>query len=96
MPTRRASVRAMSQSQSPKTCVYVGFGGAPGAAFAFTRPHARVEAAGAVVRDRVVLGELVALALARHHVQELRALEAAHVLQRLDSASRLWPSTWPV
>ena len=40
-------------------------------------PLGGIELARAVVGDRVVLGELVALALARDDVQELRALAAS-------------------
>ncbi len=43
-----------------------------------------IELAGAVVQDRLGLGQLVALALLGHHVQELRALELLDVFQRRD------------
>ena len=46
--------------------------------------HRRIELARPVVGDRIGLGQLVALALARHDVQELRALEMLDVLQRRD------------
>jgi hypothetical protein len=45
---------------------------------------ARVELAGPVVQDRVGLGELVALALLGHDVQELRPVQLPDVLQRRD------------
>ncbi len=41
-----------------------------------------IELGHAVVEDRIVLGELVALALARDHVQELRAVQRTDVGQR--------------
>ena len=44
--------------------------------------HRRVELAGAVVVDRIGLGQLVAVALLRDHMQELRARHVAQVLQR--------------
>ena len=46
--------------------------------------HRRVELARPVVGHGVGLGQLVALALLGDHVQELRALEVANVLQRGD------------
>ncbi len=50
--------------------------------------HRRIEGARAVVRNRIVLGQLVALAFFGHHVQELRPTvglqQVADVLQRGD------------
>ena len=46
------------------------------------QPHLRIKLAGPVVGHRVGLGQLVALALLGHHVQELRAVKLLEVLQR--------------
>ena len=46
--------------------------------------HGRIELARPVVGHRVGLGQLVALALFGHHVQELRPLQVPDVLQRGD------------
>ena len=43
--------------------------------------HRGIELAGPVIQHRIGLGQLVSLALARDHVQELRALERLQVLQ---------------
>ena len=48
------------------------------------QPDRRVELAGAVVVDRIGLGELVTVALLGDDVEELRALELAQVLQGRD------------
>jgi hypothetical protein len=69
----------MSHSHSPKICEYVGF-----APLTLFRPFRGIELARAVVGDRIVLGELVALPLAGDHVKELRALQLLDVLQRRD------------
>ena len=53
--------------------------------------HAGVELAGAVVGHGVGLGQLVALALLGHHVQELRALQALDVFQRRDQRVEVVP-----
>ena len=46
--------------------------------------HAGVELAGAVIGNRVCLGQLVALTFFRNHMQKLRALQALDVFQRGD------------
>ena len=50
----------------------------------FHQAHARIELARTVIGDRIFLGELVALPLARDDVQELRSLEALQVRERVD------------
>ena len=52
----------------------------------FLQAFSRVELAGAVVGHRIGFGEFVAVALFGHHVQKLRALEAAQVLQGRNQA----------
>ena len=50
----------------------------------FLQAQRRVELAGAVVGHRVGFGQLVTLAFFGHHMQKLRALEMADVLERGD------------
>ena len=53
--------------------------------------HGGVELAGAVVGNRVGLGQLVALAFFGHHMQKLRAFEVLDVLQRRDQRVQVVP-----
>ncbi|KGX49628.1 hypothetical protein Y025_5571 [Burkholderia pseudomallei TSV32] len=55
----------------------------------------RVELAGPVIEHRVGLGELVALALLRHDVQELRPAQLLDVLQRRDQRIEIVPVDRP-